>query len=172
MEHVGKMADKKERSFIAVKPDGVQRGLVGEIVRRFEVKGFKLVAMKMVMVSRSTGQHSPECMPSLLAPQPPIELLEEHYGELKKKPFFPGLVEFMSTGPVVAMVSAPVEWRLLLPRSAWCVLMCVVALSCRCGRAWAWSRPGGRCLELLIQYVCVWVCTVGVGMYDVWVCSM
>ena len=53
VKHVGKMADKKkisERSFIAVKPDGVQRGLVGEIVRRFEVKGFKLVAMKMLMV--------------------------------------------------------------------------------------------------------------------------
>ena len=45
-----KKASKKERSFIAVKPDGVQRGLVGEIVRRFEVKGFKLVAMKMLMV--------------------------------------------------------------------------------------------------------------------------
>lgn len=51
VKHVGKMADKKkERSFIAVKPDGVQRGLVGEIVRRFEVKGFKLVALKMLMV--------------------------------------------------------------------------------------------------------------------------
>ena len=54
VQHVGKMADKKkERSFIAVKPDGVQRGLVGEIVRRFEVKGFKLVALKMLMVRRS-----------------------------------------------------------------------------------------------------------------------
>ena len=46
-----KMAGKNERSFIAVKPDGVQRGLVGEIVKRFEVKGFKLVAMKMIMVN-------------------------------------------------------------------------------------------------------------------------
>ena len=158
------MADKKEMSFIAVKPDGVQRGLVGEIVRRFEVKGFKLVAMKMVMVSRSTGQHGRECMPSLLAPQPTRELLEEHYGELKKKPFFPGLVEFMGKGPVVAMVSAPVEWRsAAAARRACCVLMCVVALSCRCGRAWAWSRLGGRCLELLIQYVCVCVCVRCVG---------
>lgn len=45
------MADQKERTFIAIKPDGVQRGLIGEIIKRFEQKGFKLVAMKMVHVS-------------------------------------------------------------------------------------------------------------------------
>lgn len=46
------MADNKERTFIMIKPDGVQRGLVGEIIKRFEAKGFKLVAMKMMWVSK------------------------------------------------------------------------------------------------------------------------
>ena len=74
----------QERTFIAVKPDGVQRGLVGKIIARFEEKGFKLVALKM------------------LTAKP--ELLQQHYADLSKKPFFPGLVKFMSSGPVVAMV--------------------------------------------------------------------
>lgn len=73
-----------ERTFLAVKPDGVQRGLVGEIIGRFEAKGFTLVGLKMVMVSK--------------------ELAEQHYGEHREKPFFPGLVEFITSGPVVAMV--------------------------------------------------------------------
>ena len=73
-----------ERTFIAVKPDGVQRGLVGEILRRFETKGFKLVGLKMLNVSR--------------------ELAEQHYGVHKERPFFPSLVEFITSGPVVAMV--------------------------------------------------------------------
>ena len=72
-----------ERTFIAVKPDGVQRGLVGEIIGRFERKGFKLVGMKMLTVSH--------------------DLAEKHYGEHKGKPFFGGLVEFITSGPVVAM---------------------------------------------------------------------
>jgi nucleoside-diphosphate kinase len=75
---------KKERSFIAVKPDGTQRGLVGEIIRRFEAKGFKLVALKLVT--------------------PTAEFAAKHYEDLKLKPFFPGLVKFFSSGPVVAMV--------------------------------------------------------------------
>lgn len=62
----------KERTFIMVKPDGVQRGLVGKIIERFETKGFKLVAMKFC--------------------QPPKEHLEKHYEELKDKPFFPKLI--------------------------------------------------------------------------------
>ena len=67
-----------------IKPDGVQRGLVGEIIARFEKKGYKLVAMKLV---QSTKEH-----------------LEKHYADLAARPFFPGLVTYMSSGPVVAMV--------------------------------------------------------------------
>jgi len=73
-----------ERTFLAVKPDGVQRGLVGEILHRFEAKGFTLVGLKLMHVSR--------------------ELAEQHYGEHKEKPFFAGLVDFITSGPVVAMV--------------------------------------------------------------------
>jgi nucleoside-diphosphate kinase len=73
-----------ERTFLAIKPDGVQRGLVGEIIRRFETKGFKLVGLKFMNVSK--------------------ELAEQHYGVHKERPFFPGLVEFITSGPVVAMV--------------------------------------------------------------------
>jgi len=75
-----------ERTFIAVKPDGVQRGLVGKIISRFEDRGFKLVAIKSVVPSRG--------------------LAEKHYADLKGRPFFPALVEYMTNGkaPVVAMV--------------------------------------------------------------------
>lgn len=73
-----------ERTFIAVKPDGVQRGLVGKIIQRFEERGYKLVALKQV---HATKEH-----------------LEVHYQDLKSKPFFPKLVEYMNSGPVVAMV--------------------------------------------------------------------
>ncbi|KAM9843019.1 nucleoside diphosphate kinase 3 [Aulostomus maculatus] len=73
-----------ERTFIAVKPDGVQRRLVGEVVRRFERRGFKLVGLKLVQASE--------------------DLLQQHYCDLSSKPFFSGLIRFMSAGPVVAMV--------------------------------------------------------------------
>jgi nucleoside-diphosphate kinase len=73
-----------ERTFLAIKPDGVQRKLVGEIIRRFETKGFTLVGLKVMAVS-----------PALAA---------EHYGVHKERPFFKGLVEFITSGPVVAMV--------------------------------------------------------------------
>lgn len=73
-----------ERTFLAVKPDGFQRGLVGGIVCRLEAKGFTLVGLKLMKVSR--------------------ELAERHYGEHKEKPFFSGLVDFITSGPVVAMV--------------------------------------------------------------------
>merc|ERR1712062_366049 len=73
-----------ERTFIAIKPDGVQRGLVGKIIKRFEQRGFKLVAMKL-------------CMPGK-------EHLENHYDDLKSKPFFAGLVNYMNSGPICAMV--------------------------------------------------------------------
>ncbi len=73
-----------ERSFIAIKPDGVQRQLVGEIIRRFEAKGFKLVGLKMLQVSR--------------------DLAEKHYDVHRERPFFGGLVDFITSSPVVAMV--------------------------------------------------------------------
>ncbi|KFV63678.1 Nucleoside diphosphate kinase A, partial [Dryobates pubescens] len=73
-----------ERTFIAIKPDGVQRGLVGDIIKRFEQKGFKLVAMKLIQASE--------------------DLLREHYIDLQDRPFYEGLVQYMHSGPVVAMV--------------------------------------------------------------------
>ncbi len=73
-----------ERTFLAIKPDGVQRGLVGEILGRFESKGFKLVALKQLIPSK--------------------ELAEKHYGIHKDRPFFKTLVGFITSGPVVAMV--------------------------------------------------------------------
>ncbi|KAL2101871.1 hypothetical protein ACEWY4_003632 [Coilia grayii] len=76
------MAD--ERTFIAVKPDGVQRGLVGEIIKRFEQRGFKLVAMKFVV--------------------PTEDLAKEHYIDLKDLPFYAGLCKYTASGPVAAMV--------------------------------------------------------------------
>ncbi|KAG9268073.1 nucleoside diphosphate kinase A-like [Astyanax mexicanus] len=78
------MAGNQERTFIAIKPDGVQRGLIGEIIKRFELKGFKLVGLKILHASE--------------------DLLKQHYSDLKDRPFFPGLVSYMSSGPVVAMV--------------------------------------------------------------------
>ncbi|MDE5115752.1 MAG: nucleoside-diphosphate kinase, partial [Trichodesmium sp. St2_bin2_1] len=74
----------KERTFIAIKPDGVQRGLVGQIISRFETKGFTLVGLKIMTVAK--------------------ELAEKHYDVHKDKPFFPSLIEFITSGPVVAMV--------------------------------------------------------------------
>ncbi|NP_001119656.1 abnormal wing discs 2 isoform X2 [Acyrthosiphon pisum] len=73
-----------ERTFIMIKPDGVQRGLVGKIIKRFETKGFKLVAMKFLWPSE--------------------ELLKNHYADLSGKAFFPGLIKYMASGPVVPMV--------------------------------------------------------------------
>merc|ERR1711976_695031 len=73
-----------ERTYIMVKPDGVQRGLVPEILKRFQQRGYQLVAMKM---TRAT-----------------TELLNEHYSDLKSRSFFPGLVKYMSSGPVVCTV--------------------------------------------------------------------
>mmetsp|Transcript_20672 Transcript_20672/g.34222 ORF Transcript_20672/g.34222 Transcript_20672/m.34222 type:complete len:149 (-) Transcript_20672:117-563(-) len=73
-----------ERTYIMIKPDGVQRGLVGEIIKRFENKGYKLVAMKMTA--------------------PGKEHMEKHYEDLATKKFFPGLISYMTSGPVVGMV--------------------------------------------------------------------
>lgn len=73
-----------EKTFLMVKPDGVQRNLIGEIVARFEKKGFQLVGAKLMSI--------------------PTELAEEHYGEHKERPFFGELVDFITSGPVFAMV--------------------------------------------------------------------
>lgn len=73
-----------ERTFVMVKPDGVQRNLVGDIVSRFENKGFKLAGAKLMQISQN--------------------LAETHYGEHSDKPFFGELVNFITSGPVFAMV--------------------------------------------------------------------
>merc|ERR1739845_47868 len=73
----------RERTFIAIKPDGVQRCLMGEIIKRFEQKGFKLAGMKFLQASE--------------------DLLKQHYADLADKPFYPGLCKYMSSGPVLAM---------------------------------------------------------------------
>ena len=75
---------KEERTFLAVKPDGVQRGLVGDIIARFEKRGYKLVGLKMV--------------------HPTLEMAQAHYADLSEKKFFGGLCEFFSSGPIVCMV--------------------------------------------------------------------
>ena len=73
-----------ERTYIMVKPDGVQRRLAGEIIRRFETRGLRLVALKMLVPARETA--------------------EAHYAVHREKPFFADLVNFVTSGPVVAMV--------------------------------------------------------------------
>jgi nucleoside-diphosphate kinase len=73
-----------ERTLVLIKPDGVQRGLVGELVRRFERRGLHLVGLKLTAISR--------------------ELAEEHYAEHRGRPFFDAVIEFITSSPVVAMV--------------------------------------------------------------------
>lgn len=76
--------EELERTFVAIKPDAVQRGLIGEIIKRFEQKGFKIIALKMMLV--------------------PDEIAEKHYAEHAGKPFYESLINFITSGPVVAMV--------------------------------------------------------------------
>ena len=73
-----------EQSYIMIKPDGVQRGLIGNIISRFEQKGYYLRALKMATPSK--------------------ELLEKHYADLAQRPFFPALINYMLSGPVICMV--------------------------------------------------------------------
>ena len=73
-----------ERTFIMVKPDGVQRGLIGEIISRFERRGLKIVGMRMLQVSQ--------------------ELASQHYAVHQGKPFYAGLIQYITSAPVVAMV--------------------------------------------------------------------
>ena len=74
-----------EKTLVLVKPDGVARGLVGEVIARIEAKGYKIVALRMLQADRA--------------------LLEKHYAEHQGKPFFEPLVEFMMSGPIVALVA-------------------------------------------------------------------
>jgi len=74
----------QERSLLLIKPDALQRSLVGEIIGRFEIKGFKLVGMKMFQMSK--------------------EFAKEHYAHLVDKPFYPDLEKFVTTHPIVAVV--------------------------------------------------------------------
>ena len=74
-----------EKTLVLVKPDGVARGLVGEVIARIEAKGFKISALRMLQADRA--------------------LLEKHYAEHQGKPFFEPLVEFMMSGPIVAIVA-------------------------------------------------------------------
>jgi nucleoside-diphosphate kinase len=78
------LEDSLERSLVLVKPDGVQRGLIGEVISRLERRGLRLVAAKFVQVSNN--------------------LAEEHYAEHKGKPFYDGLISYITSSPVMAMV--------------------------------------------------------------------
>ena len=78
------MLSNQERTFVAIKPDGVKRGLIGRIIRKIEDKGFKIVALKMLQVSE--------------------ELAAKHYAEHADKPFYGALIKFITSGPIVAMV--------------------------------------------------------------------
>jgi len=78
-----------QTTFIMVKPDGVQRGLVGNIIQRFETKGLRLVGLRQLT--------------------PSMELAEKHYAVHSERPFYPGLIEFITSGPVVAMAWTGVE---------------------------------------------------------------
>ncbi len=73
-----------QRTFIAIKPDGVKRNLIGKIISKFEEKGYKIVGLKMLI--------------------PSLEIAEKHYEEHKGKPFYPRLIKYITSGPIVAMV--------------------------------------------------------------------
>lgn len=78
------MHSSEERTFVAIKPDAVKRGLIGRIIKRFENKGYKIIGLKMLQVSK--------------------DLAEKHYAEHIGKPFYKRLIEYITSGPVVAMV--------------------------------------------------------------------
>ena len=73
-----------ERTYIMLKPDCVKRGLIGEVISRIEKKGFKIENMKMIQLDE--------------------KILREHYAHIADKPFFPGVLDYMQSGPVVAMI--------------------------------------------------------------------
>jgi nucleoside-diphosphate kinase len=78
------MVPGMERTLVLIKPDGVQRGLVGPILARFEARGLKFVSLKLMQV--------------------PTDLAERHYAEHQGKPFYPGLISYITAAPIVAMV--------------------------------------------------------------------
>ena len=78
-------SQKIERTLILIKPDGVRRSLVGDVVRRIETKGYKIVGLKMLTPTR--------------------EILAKHYAEHEGKPFYEPLIEFMLSGPIVALIA-------------------------------------------------------------------
>ncbi len=78
-----------ERTLVLVKPDGVQRGLVGEVMKRFEQKGLKIIGIKMISLDEA--------------------ILREHYAHIASKPFYPGVEKFMRSTPVVALCLEGVE---------------------------------------------------------------
>jgi nucleoside-diphosphate kinase len=73
-----------QRTLVLIKPDGVQRGLVGRIIDRLERRGLKLIALKMMLVSKETAS--------------------QHYAEHQGKPFYNGLLSFITSGPIIAMI--------------------------------------------------------------------
>ncbi|MFA7278257.1 MAG: nucleoside-diphosphate kinase [Candidatus Gracilibacteria bacterium] len=77
------MGNIKERTLVLVKPDGIQRGLIGNVISRFEMKGLKVVGIKMMSLDEA--------------------ILREHYAHIADKPFFPGVSKFMRSSPVVAL---------------------------------------------------------------------
>ena len=87
-----------QRTLVLIKPDGVERGLIGEILSRIERKGFRIVALELRVLERA--------------------IAEEHYGEHKDKPFFGDLVDFITGGPLVAAViegpEAIASWRTMM----------------------------------------------------------
>ena len=94
----------KEKSLIIIKPDAVQRNLVGEVISRLEKKGLKIIGIKMMAIEDA--------------------LLEEHYAHIKDKPFFPGIRDFMKSCPVIVMavegINAVSALRLIVgPTKAW-----------------------------------------------------
>lgn len=82
--YTGVPGTSKERTFIAIKPDGVQRGLINKVIAKFENKGYKLVAMKMMTATEDRAR--------------------EHYADLSSRGFFPGLVKYFTSGPIICMV--------------------------------------------------------------------
>lgn len=82
--HTSNTMSNNERTFIAIKPDGVQRGLISSILGRFENRGYKLVGIKLVTPTES--------------------MLRTHYSDLQEKPFFPSLLSYMLSGPILATV--------------------------------------------------------------------
>ncbi|MDA2989824.1 MAG: nucleoside-diphosphate kinase [Actinomycetota bacterium] len=87
-----------QRTLVLIKPDGVERGLIGEVLSRIERKGFRIVALELRVLERA--------------------IAEEHYGEHKDKPFFGDLVDFITGGPLVAAViegpEAIASWRTMM----------------------------------------------------------